>query len=214
MSDTSPSPAVDPSLSILAALQELRDESRRRGEETAARFDKLDTKVDKLAIDDEALRLELRRLEQRQAGTDEDVRLMREEIRKDREARTTDKATMSDTIDAMRRFVEGATKANADAMARFDDASKKFETAAADISDVKTQNGKQDERLEKLEGKVDKIGTSIGTVATGVATLARWQDAWWIKVLLAVAIVAGGFGGGFYAAMQAAKTHQVGKVAQ
>lgn len=135
MTDTKPSfgvpplPAdVDPSLSILAALRELREESRQRGEDTAARFDKLDQKVDKLALDDEALRLELRRLEQRQAGTDEDVRLMREEIRKDREARTTDKATMAETFDAMRRFVEESARASsaaaAAAMARFDTAAK------------------------------------------------------------------------------------------
>lgn len=61
------------------------------------------------------------------------------------------------------------------------------------IGDVKTS-------VDNVKKSVDGVVTSIGTIASGVAKLARWQDHWAFKVLLAIAV----FAGGFYAAMRAA----------
>lgn len=121
-------PIVFDVTAILGALADLRSEtaasrreSRDRGEETASKLERLDKKVDKMgekfSLDDEALRLSLSRLEQRQIAADEASRLerqatrkeideLREELRKDREARTDDQAKTNDVLEAMKRAIE------------------------------------------------------------------------------------------------------------
>lgn len=171
-------PKSDGALAILAALNELRadvqatrKETRERGEETAKSIARIDKKVDKLAVDDDELRLAQRRLEQRQASTDEEVRLLREDMRKEREARTEDKTKMGETFDAMKRFVEDSAKAStsavdqvAEAAARFDAASAKFDTAANDIEAVKAQSAKQDEHNAKQDSRLDTIDSSVALI--------------------------------------------------
>lgn len=181
-SDDIRAPKSERTIAILAALKGvqievggMREESRQRGEETAARFDKLDRKVDRLTSDDEALRLDFRRLEQRQAASDEEVRLLREEFRKDRQGRSEDKESLTQTVEAMKKHVEEATRANreaveratthaAEAVERFDSATQRFDQAAIQIGGVKEQNDRQDGRLDRLEMQGDAQGRACGAI--------------------------------------------------
>lgn len=127
---------------LQADLDTTRAESRMRGEETRECFDQLNRKVDTLTKDDEQLRLADRRLEQRQASTDEelrdfqkevrsDLKAIREEQRKDREDRDLAHSSFSTTVDAMKRHVEFASEANAaaitTAVSHLGEAAKRFD---------------------------------------------------------------------------------------
>lgn len=136
-------PRNDASTAILAALEGLH------------------RKVDNLAKDDEQIRLDFRRLEQRQAGTDEEVRLLREEVRKDRESRNDDKASLVATYEAMQRFVEASAKTNNDAVervmkangeaaTRFDAATQRFDAAVEDVGKLKSENETQNRTLAEM----------------------------------------------------------------
>lgn len=160
-------PRSTSSIDIAAALSNIENA-------ITARFDKLDTKVDKaverLTNDDEALRLDYRRLEQRQAASDEDKRLLdqdlrdlREDIRKDREARTNEKATTESTVEAMKRHVESATQATAltveKAVAKLDAATVRFDSAS---TDAETKNAFQDKRLDAFDKFAGAVCDELG----------------------------------------------------
>lgn len=182
-SDEIVAPRADATVAILAALTDLREEvretreeSRKRGEETAASFGKLEGKVDaaveRLSEDDQALRLDFRRLEQRQASSDEDrrqlreeVRELREEARRDREERSRDKIATTDTFEAMKRYVEDATRSHIETFDRAMKATaangERFDAA---IDRVVETNAKQDERIGALEKQGEALSRASGAI--------------------------------------------------
>src|SRR5258706_9353933 len=89
--EMSASPRTQDTSEILRNIGVLR-------EETAESFTKLDRKVDRLASEDDDLRRGLRRLEQRQINTDQDVANLREEVRRDRENPDPEKEPQPETL--------------------------------------------------------------------------------------------------------------------
>jgi chromosome segregation ATPase len=128
---------------LLAAIDELRTESRTRGEETAARLDKIDRRLDAAAVDNDLTRREVHRIETRLHVLEQDFRQQQERWRSEREEVSRERELADATLNSIARHVEKATSA-------FADKADAIDRLKADLDEVRENDKAQNFTLEQL----------------------------------------------------------------
>jgi chromosome segregation ATPase len=139
-------------------LEAMRTESRERGEQTAARFDKLDEHVADLKKTDKDLATEVHRIGEEQRKHGRELQDLRAETLRTFES---ERHASAQTHQAITKHVDEAAKA--------------FHAKAADIDTIKAETTKQTailERLDKIAASpmVRRVAYAVGALIVAYAT--------------------------------------------
>lgn len=205
---------------VLSAIEASRDEARERDKKADVRFEQLESQIKDVSTQLES------QIKEVAVKTDANTRLIGEQAEAitrvaSAAAKAADigleaKQAAGEAGSRSTQIVESAIRIHGASIGvSINDAVKEsLKPLAVDVESLKRSDADQAIALAALKKsdeetavaisdqgkKIDGVVTSVGTIASGVAKLARWQDHWAVKVGIAVAAASGTF----YAAMRAA----------